>query len=621
MILRFNKINIHNFGSYSKAEVSLVDRGFCAVSGRNNYKKDNAYSNGSGKSMLWSAICFAITGETINGLKNNLKNINIDEDACSVTVDFNADNDHYVITRIIKPKSDLKIIRNDVDVSGKGIRESEAKLAEMLPDLTKNLIASTILIGQGMPNKFSSFSPSGRKEMLEKLTKSDFMIEDIKTRLSARQLEIQKQASAVSNSILLNNQQLNNESTELDRVNAEINGRVKIDYAGLIAASEQRIADMTKDLTEAEAEVKRLEAEIDTLNEKQLSETAAKSEACANLNKAYTEATTGLIQEKTAVEYEIRHLTAEITRIRNIKDVCPTCGQKLVGVEKPSTDDLEAKLKISNEKLVDLQNQLAAKKASLDSYSADIEASFASSLNEIRAKLAAAKNALSKAKDNVNDYSHYINTENSNLLKLKYDRDNEESKYAALEATAKKLAESLQKTRLAVETATAGKMELDEHIAVDKKMDTLVKRDFRGYLLSGIIEYIRDKAREYCETVFNTRDLDVYLDGNALEISYCGKMFDNLSGGEKQRIDLILQFAIRDLLQTYLNYSSNILVLDEIFDNLDRVATDKIISLITTKLKDIESIFIISHHADELEIPIDSELLIVKNEEGISEIF
>ena len=97
-------------------------------------------------------------------------------------------------------------------------------------------------------------------------------------------------------------------------------------------------------------------------------------------------------------------------------------------------------------------------------------------------------------------------------------------------------------------------------------------------------------------------------------------MFDSLSGGEKQRCDLILQFAIRDLLQTYLGYSSNILVLDEIFDNLDKQATTKIIDLITEKLKDIESIFIISHHADELTIPIDSELLIVKNEFGISEV-
>ena len=41
----------------------------------NNYKKDNALSNGSGKSFLWSGICYALTGETISGLRSNLKNM------------------------------------------------------------------------------------------------------------------------------------------------------------------------------------------------------------------------------------------------------------------------------------------------------------------------------------------------------------------------------------------------------------------------------------------------------------------------------------------------------------------------------------------------------------------
>ena len=75
-MLSFKKIILHNFGSYGHAEVNVENKGICLVSGRNNYKKDNALSNGSGKSFLWSGICFALTGETISGLKSNLKNIN-----------------------------------------------------------------------------------------------------------------------------------------------------------------------------------------------------------------------------------------------------------------------------------------------------------------------------------------------------------------------------------------------------------------------------------------------------------------------------------------------------------------------------------------------------------------
>ena len=41
-----------------------------------------------------------------------------------------------------------------------------------------------------MPLKFSSNTPSGRKEVLEKLSKSDFMIEDLKKRLVERKLVV-----------------------------------------------------------------------------------------------------------------------------------------------------------------------------------------------------------------------------------------------------------------------------------------------------------------------------------------------------------------------------------------------------------------------------------------------
>ncbi len=76
----FEKVIIHNFGSYGHAELDLKSKGFCLVSGKNNFKKDNALSNGSGKSFIWSAICYTITGETLNGLHTDLKNINIEDD-------------------------------------------------------------------------------------------------------------------------------------------------------------------------------------------------------------------------------------------------------------------------------------------------------------------------------------------------------------------------------------------------------------------------------------------------------------------------------------------------------------------------------------------------------------
>ena len=138
--------------------------------------------------------------------------------------------------------------------------------------------------------------------------------------------------------------------------------------------------------------------------------------------------------------------------------------------------------------------------------------------------------------------------------------------------------------------------------------------------MKNVIDYINVKAKEYCSKIFNSNALDFVLDGNNLDIIFEGKDYENLSGGEKQRIDIIVQFAIRDMMSKYLGFSSNILVLDEITDALDSVSCDKVINFITDELKDVESVFIVSHHATELQLPTDSTIVIQKNELGVSEV-
>ena len=43
-------------------------------------------------------------------------------------------------------------------------------------------------------------------------------------------------------------------------------------------------------------------------------------------------------------------------------------------------------------------------------------------------------------------------------------------------------------------------------------------------------------------------------------------------------------------------------------------------NLIEKELTNIESVFIVSHHADELGLPVDSEIKVIKNADGISQI-
>ena len=620
-MLSFKKVILHNFGSYGHAETNLENKGICLVSGRNNYKKDNALSNGSGKSFLWSGICYALTGETISGLRSNLKNINAGEDAVSyVTVEFLSDADSYTITRHIAPKSDLKISKNDIDISGKGLRESEKKLGEVLPDLTKDLIASTIIIGQGMPNKFSSFSPSGRKDLLEKLTKSDFMVEDIRQRVTTRLTELQRQVRDCEDNLLIHRTQNKTIENTLKVKEAELAKAVKPDFTAQLTELTQLITDCRKQFEIASAGVAEKEKSHADVNAELLKLLETSNAEAAEEKEAYEAAFRAKVTERSQKEAEVKTLTRTIAELKAVTDTCPTCGQKLPGAVKPDTTAQETALVQLNIEIEAINKKVSEINTKHWDYQLQIKTKYESTIEGLKLQLRALATEKGNLQREVQTLTARCTEYTEKYNKIIYDQENWDKYYARLQTEITSLQEEWSKNNSLILLLEANKQDIADHLAVVKKMETLTKRDFRGYLLENIIKYIDQVAKDYCDIVFKTRDLEVYLDGNALDISYCGKMFDNLSGGEKQRVDLILQFAIRNMLNAYLNTSSNILVLDEITDFLDKQSCKAIMTLIEKELTTIESVFVVSHHATELELPIDSEIKVVKNEDGISEI-
>lgn len=619
-MIQFKKLIVHNFGSYGHTELELQNKGFCLVSGQNNYTKDNALSNGSGKSFLWSAICYALTGETINGIKTNLKNINIEEQDCYVQLDFIWHKDLYSIIRIVAPKSDLKIFKNDVDFSGKGIRESDKKLQELLPEINKDLIASTIIIGQGMPNKFSSFSPSGRKDLLEKLTKSDFMIEDLKARIQTRQQELSSKTREFEDSLIVNKTQLNNNLGNLDKIREIIKTQKQPEFDILIEAKKTKIEQTQQELNYYETLASKLEMQQEELNKQLLAISEEKAKVSNEELTAYTTSYTKLAADKTKLEVNIANLNKEILKLQSIIDICPTCGQNIPNVHKPDTSDQKAALEVAQLELNTINESIAKCNQQHQEYITQINNAFNDEITNLNMSLASIKSELNTNKNNYANCAAILEAEKNAYNKLLYDKQNWDSYIKNQQKEVSKLEAEISRLTNLIAITSLSKEDLDQRLAIVKKMDLLIRRDFRGYLLTNIITYIDNKAKDYCNIVFGTKELSLNINGNALDIAYCGKSFDGLSGGEKQRVDLILQLAIRDLLTNYLGLNANILVLDEVTDFLDKKSCQAVMKLLETELQTVESVFIISHHAEELEIPVDSEIKIIKNEQGISEL-
>ena len=160
---------------------------------------------------------------------------------------------------------------------------------------------------------------------------------------------------------------------------------------------------------------------------------------------------------------------------------------------------------------------------------------------------------------------------------------------------------------------------LNRRSEIISKMNTILSRDFRGYLLTNVINYISDRAKFYSMQVFGNDNIGFQLAGNAIEISFDNKEYSNLSGGEKQRVDLIIQLSIRDMLCKFMGFSSNIIVLDEFIDGLDAKGCEQILGLIANNLTDVGTVYIITHHSS-VAIPTDDEIIVVKDSNKISRI-
>lgn len=616
--IKFNCVKLNNFLSYKEAELRLDRNGFILVNGENKNPTDNSLSNGCGKSSLFNAIAWCLTGQTTSGIKD-VSNIYLNE-TTSVEVDFNINDTKYKVVRTKNP-SNIKIYINGEDKSGKSIRDGEQLLAEYIPSLTSTLINSVIILGQGLPQRFTANTPAGRKETLEKLSNSDFMIAEIKDRIARRKTSLNTEIRNIEDNKLKLETELNLNTQSIEKTEEDINNllaenikdkEIKLEEEQYNLGQKKLERDrISEKLTEEEDEVGQIEYNHSELLSNNLYKVDEFKSKLTNTDE--------LLNEVNELNSEIKVKEQELEKLKNIKDTCPTCGQKLPDVHVVDTTSLEQEIgeltHIFDVKRAELDRIIEEKHELINNFKEQLSIEVKEHeelLNKAKFSLVNKRNTLKSIEREVQDLEISVNT-------IKLEIDNYENKLNSLKKELDNLKVSVNNSKEEYQRLDVELINKQEHLAVINKMESLVKRDFRTFLLSNVIEYLNNKCQEYSQVVFNTTELVISQDKNNISIKYAGKEYETLSGGEKQKVDVIIQLAIRDMLRTYLDFSSNILVLDEITDSLDIVGASQLLNLITTKVTDVEAIYIISHHTD-FEIPIDDEILIVKESDSFSRI-
>lgn len=617
MNIHFKHLKLHNFMSYQDEDINIDRHGFILVSGVNNNEIDSASSNGTGKSSLFSAISWALTGLTVSGSKE-VANIYL-SGTTTVELDFVLDNHTYKIIRTKNP-SNLKLYVDEEDKSGKGIRDTEKIVSEYLPNLTYNLLSSVIILGQGLPQKFTNNTPSGRKEVLEKLSNSDFMITDLKLRVSNRHTYLNEQlrsnelsvTDAIARQEVLYNQ--------LDVVQDTLNQYTDEYYHDLCqkhAESARKLTDLTLNVTRLTEDIDNCSTQITNIN----STLATKAlEYESNKTALELQDTHAIEQQINDLQVEIGTLSKEISKLDAVTDVCPTCGQKLPNVTKIDTTEKKTQLAQLTEQLHIAQLQLKQVITENDKTLNDYQKQYNESIKTFNDEIKQLTSSIATLKTQKKTGEQQVQQLQQDIQKCDFDIQNFKNKKQELIDSIQRYNTDIEDLQTKILYYNNNIESYKSHLEINSKMNTILTRDFRGYLISNVIDYIAKQSKQYALEIFGTDRLSFELEGNNINITYDGKEYEVLSGGEKQKVDVIIQFAIRDMLCAYLNFSSNILVLDEITDSLDIVGSQNMFNLISKKLNDVESIYIISHHQTDFDIPYDDQINIVKGNDKISRI-
>lgn len=656
-MINFKKVEIENFGSLGKVELNLDESdNFILIDGYNKRPEDGAKSNGSGKSWLFESIIWVLTGETVRGYKDVVNRYQ-DED-CKVKLSFNFKDSDWEIerTRSKKGLQGLRIWKDSKELEYKGLRDAEGVLQKYLPELTLNFLGSTIILGQGLPQRFTNNTPAGRKAVLEELSNADFMISHIKENIKSRQERLSQELRKVEDDILstttkleMATRRLGETQAELDKLNQIDIGAKRVELEDLVLKGKEaktcyegfklKATQAETDLSSLTEELSHLEAKY---SEAKLSVEKERAKKLADENEVLnrdlfkaTEEFGPKIEEK---KEQIRVAKESLEHKKAIVSggYCKYCGQKLQSV---SDEDLAAAKKYIEEnedvpsKLEEELNLLSKEKAALSSEMARVnqanrmaidqsydgkldllKETFQSDSSDLRRSIEEAKPALLKLKREVDESYRKLTDLRSEYQIKKAQVDSYDKEVSSKKQTISDLTNELGSYQKALEGLSISKEDLTQRIKVVKSFDTFASRDFRGILLEDIINQLDRNLYKYAEKVYGQPLTRFYQEGNTIGIQFDGKEYEGLSGGEKQKLDVLIQLSLRDLIIQTSGVEANLVVFDEIFDMLDITGCEALLRVIS----DLGlTVYSITHH-QELNIPYDKRYIVVKENNGIA---
>lgn len=561
-MIELKSITIRNFMSVGNViqNVRLNNNTLNLVLGENlDQGGDDAGSrNGTGKTTLLNALCYAIYGQALTNIKkNNLIN-KINSKNMLVTLDFEKNGTSYRIERGRSPNV-LKFFVNDNEKSDQDAenesqgdsRDTQHTIDELF-GVSHNMFKSIIALNTySVP--FLSMSAGDQREIIEQLLGITLLSE---------------KASRLKEFIKQTKESITKEEFRIKSIE-DSNARIKEQIDNFKRRQRLWIKKRDEDIAEITKELSNL-ANVDI--EQELSDHQNRDSIIQD-EKKYKESLKWIASieaDNSKQEKIVKKLEKEIALLQDHK--CHACGQEIHDSKQEEIlKSKEDQKKEATLQLITNETQLHEHTDAVkDKKSFELPKTFYKSVDDA--------------------YNHKSLVDN---LKQELDRrSSEEDPYA--EQIVEMEQQALQEINWEEINSLSN---LKDHQDFLLKMLTSKDSFLRKKLIDQNLKYLNITLRDHLISLGLPHKV-VFQNDLSVEISQLGQDldFDNLSRGERNRLILGLSFAFRDLWENLYN-PINLLFIDELIDNgLDSAGTDSALGVLKKMVRSLsKSVFLISH--------------------------
>ena len=576
----FEKIRLRNFLSYGPEPTELVfENGINFITGFN--KDDNSY-NGVGKtSLIVESLSFVLFGSTYRTMTHKeIKNDDARND-CIVECWFTVNGVRYAIMRSISPDILTRAIIHDDGREEDKTKTKPETTKDIINDLgiTKEVFTNTIVMTSKESSSFLSQDKSLKTKFIEGILGLEVfskLAKDAKDEYAAKNTEWGKEEARLQELI---------KSIERDQVYAD--------------SHEERRTKLLKDHDELLSQLKAIHP-IDLTTELiQIGrDIELKKAALVNIQGKQQRAST----RKTELTIELRNERTKLKALVDKPTNCPTC-------KRPFDNHLEHNFDAERKQIEVLIVEYEDKLSKLEGVIKILDSNYLLTNNEVGA-------LVNKNIKTQEDQDRYHKSQDR-ILNVTKERANIRTASNPFADKIEQDKELLNKKRQLVDNLK------EETIILEGLKITFSPTGVKAYITSKILDVVNERLNFYlqrlntpCAITFDEFFEETVVNKSGKVISY-----DRLSDGEKGRVCFSMLFTFRDIRRLQSNVTVNISVFDELFDSsIDSNATVEIMELLKTMSEQNEEAYYIITHNPTNTMVVDSNLIRLEKENGITKI-